>query len=458
MPSSRKHRRHRDRESEKFLKKLRKLKRKYKRRTRRSRSRTTSSSRSSSDSSSSDGKASRDRSPNNTPRRSRSFTPQKSRSGSPQGNRRRLDISSSPERDKSKIRGARSRSPITKAHAGERSPRGTSRHKNGSAASRSRSRERSPREERRHKDGRRGTRSNSGERSPRGASRLERCVLKDGDRSPRGTTPHDSENASPKDKAENANDFIELLGSDDFDEAADGPPMHATIAEKWQKILKLGLPKDSKEKLLKKFPIPQNCQTLKAPVLNPEVKSILGVGRKKDYYQALSQNRLGAAIGILGKALSYILSKEKSDDMATVFENISDAAKLLTDMHHRISMTRRFFILPALDFTGKSIAEESPIDTKLFGETFSEKLKSAKDVQRSAKEIARPNTFKGKKKNSGSTRPDSNSAKTSAKQNPSPSLNGRRPPRNNNQTNSRQEGAQKNQDTRNYSRRRHYSK
>ena len=108
-------------------------------------------------------------------------------------------------------------------------------------------------------------------------------------------------------------DFIELLGDDALEEVSDGLPINENIAEKWAKLLKLGLPKDIKQKLMKKYPTPKNCPTLKAPALNAEIKSLLGTGRKKDFYQTVSQNQLGTAIGVLGKALSLILDKQKGN-------------------------------------------------------------------------------------------------------------------------------------------------
>lgn len=169
------------------------------------------------------------------------------------------------------------------------------------------------------------------------------------------------------------------------------------MAEKWAKILKLGLPKDIREKIVKKHPVPKNCATLNAPMLNAEVKSLLTVGRKKDAYQAAWQHQIGVATGMLGKALTDIAALEKSPEIANIFEIVSDASRLLADMHHTISMTRRLFALPSLGLNAKNIAEEAPIDSLLFGENFAEKLKLANEVEKSAKTIAKSKDYSSNK-------------------------------------------------------------
>ena len=87
---------------------------------------------------------------------------------------------------------------------------------------------------------------------------------------------------------ETNDEYIDLLGDDNLDDILDGEPIDEKISEKWAKILKLGLQKETKQSLLKKYPVPKNCPTLKAPTLNEEIKSLLGVGRKKDAYQAVA--------------------------------------------------------------------------------------------------------------------------------------------------------------------------
>ena len=59
-----------------------------------------------------------------------------------------------------------------------------------------------------------------------------------------------------------------------------GIPIDKKIADKRAKILKLGLTKEDKKNLLKKYLVAENCQSIKVPVLNAEIDSLLGAGRK----------------------------------------------------------------------------------------------------------------------------------------------------------------------------------
>lgn len=386
----------RDREIRKLHKKLRSLKKKLKRSRSKSRSRSGRRGRNSSSSSHSSSDSSR------SPRRSYSSESpaRKHRSREPR-RRHRGDSSGSNSRSRSPLQKHNfSRSRSQSSNKRVRRSRSTSNVKHDK-----RDKERSPRGAPRLQE--KNPNLENGERSPRGASRTDdkskdRSAADDGRKDQissdnKATETNNTAEASAEEKDE---DYIILLGDDELGEIIDGKPIDGKIAEKWIKILRLGLPKEVKANLIKKYPVPENCQTLKSPLLNAEIKSLLGIGRKKDAYQTVVQNQLGIGIGILGKVLTDMMAMEKSDKICRLFEEISDASRLFTDIHHGISSTRRFFIMPALDLVGKNIAQESPIDTYLFGEKFSEKLKAAKDVAKSAQEIAKTNSFKEQKKDS----------------------------------------------------------
>ncbi|XP_011883838.1 PREDICTED: uncharacterized protein LOC105570987 [Vollenhovia emeryi] len=64
---------------------------------------------------------------------------------------------------------------------------------------------------------------------------------------------------------------VDLLGDDNTDKTM-GAPVHNLIDEKWSPIFSNGLSKESREALLKKYPVPQNLHTAKAPTLNTEIR------------------------------------------------------------------------------------------------------------------------------------------------------------------------------------------
>ncbi|CAB0033749.1 unnamed protein product [Trichogramma brassicae] len=323
MPSSKKKRR--VKEYDRLLKELHRLGKKVKKHARR---RSSSSSSSSSQGSSSDRRRGRDQ----AGARSRSRSPvNRSRTGKREHSASRSvsrssDSSSNASRASSHNGRRRAAESDENMALKERGPRGTSISPEKARKRRGESnlKDTPPKKSKKTTDKERSPRDAStsggiykakhGEHNLKNASPKESKENTDDERGLRGASRHRKDNAvdTAKNSDENKstdkertmevdenNEFIELLGDDALEESADGPPIHDKLAEKWSKILKLGLPKDVKQALLKKHEIPSNCLTLKAPILNEEVKPVLTIGQRKDLYQATAQNQLGIAISIL---------------------------------------------------------------------------------------------------------------------------------------------------------------
>lgn len=166
--------------------------------------------------------------------------------------------------------------------------------------------------------------------------------------------------------------ILELLGEDPTKDDAVGPDILPEIAERWNKIFKVGLEKDARKELTKKYPASGNCTYMKAPLMNPEIKSTLNASAtKSDYFQSLFQNQLGAAISAIGSALTELVNlKNKTTDKETspsLISTIGNAGRIMVDLHHGISMARRYNIVPGLNPLVKMVAEECPVDSLLFG-------------------------------------------------------------------------------------------
>ncbi|XP_053593155.1 uncharacterized protein LOC128667422 [Microplitis demolitor] len=177
-----------------------------------------------------------------------------------------------------------------------------------------------------------------------------------------------------------------------------GPDIHGAVAERWLSILKDGLTKEARLELLKKYPHVKNCETMKAPVLNPEVKLALNsTAIKKDTFQVLAQLKISASLSAIGALLTSVLqcreNKQPTDiDHTKLISGLNDAGKILTDLLHSISTSRRQVILMNVNPTAKRIADDSKIDTLLFGSNFSEALKSVETIEKSTKVISRSTT------------------------------------------------------------------
>lgn len=115
--------------------------------------------------------------------------------------------------------------------------------------------------------------------------------------------------------------------------------------------------------------------------------------------------------------------------MTEAISILSDTGKILTDLHHGISNTRRYFITSGRDQKLKTVADSAPIDRYLFGEKFPEKLKEAEKV---GKELTKP-TEKFTKKKPSYTQSDGRLQKTRTDH-----LNWKGPPRRNNSSSGRE--------------------
>lgn len=144
------------------------------------------------------------------------------------------------------------------------------------------------------------------------------------------------------------------------------------------------------QSLIQKYPPSGNCLLTRAPNLNPEIKSAMGSASiKKDYYQTVHQNQLAAAINALGIALTEALNRANEEPNSQFIELLSDSGRILADLQHSLSITRRGYILPALNPLVKNIADGSSVDSLLFREDFPERLKAAEAVERSSKTVAK---------------------------------------------------------------------
>ena len=184
---------------------------------------------------------------------------------------------------------------------------------------------------------------------------------------------------------------LAFLGGNPLQVDSLAPPLHPTIADIWGKIIKSGLPKETKEELVKKNPPAENCTILRAPIINPEVKSAMSsTSMKKDSYQAIVQTQLSASLSAVGTCLTDLLKEQdphfEANRKSRFITLLSEAGKCLSDLHHEKSLTRRHFIVPGLNPVIKSIANGG---TLLFGEEFPEKLKTAKAVEKYGKDLAR---------------------------------------------------------------------
>ncbi|XP_059058086.1 bromodomain-containing protein 4-like [Achroia grisella] len=182
-------------------------------------------------------------------------------------------------------------------------------------------------------------------------------------------------------------DILQLLGSDPTQDKTFGENLHKDLAMRWKHILTNGIPKEEKANLLKEYLPAENCIPMKAPVLNPELKSALSdTSLKKDSYSEQKQNQMSSCISAIGKALNLALTQVENTPQE-IIKTLSDAGRLLCDTHYRESLSRRFTIVNSISKQKREIIKNTKIDEYLFGSNLSEHLKTSKVISTSASEL-----------------------------------------------------------------------
>ncbi|KAL4721587.1 hypothetical protein ACJJTC_018548 [Scirpophaga incertulas] len=161
-----------------------------------------------------------------------------------------------------------------------------------------------------------------------------------------------------------------------------------------QNMIKMEIKRDILSNLLNKYPTPPNFQIAIAPKLNSEIFSavsdtVIKRNKKFEYRQQLT----GKVLSCLGAMLTDIIKGNLNS--IKLIEGINDAAKMLCNMNHYDSLTRRHFILTSVQSCVKQTIADVPIDSCLFSENFSERLKIVKAaIERSGCSIKQPQPFK----------------------------------------------------------------
>lgn len=184
-------------------------------------------------------------------------------------------------------------------------------------------------------------------------------------------------------------DILSALGEVAEDAPKFGEKIHDNLSRIWLPILRKGIEKEAKEKLMKQYQIPENCTLLKAPKLNPEVAATLSdTTRNKDKRVESAQQQLGLGITALNKGLSLLL--ENGTERVKAIKFLSDSSRLLCDLHHVETEVRKKFVTPGLDKAFLNLIQDADRDETLFGQKLSEKIKASKVIEKQGFQIKKP--------------------------------------------------------------------
>lgn len=176
--------------------------------------------------------------------------------------------------------------------------------------------------------------------------------------------------------------------------------LHSILQKRWSSIISQGLEKEERMDLLSKHLVPVNLQMLNAPEVNPEILSALPeTAVKKDKYHVTRQVQLGKGISALGAALNVLLQQTSREPALVneVLKPLSEGAKILTDLHYRLSLSRKAMITPFVNKSLRELCTKAPIGALLFGPNLGEKIKTAKALVQSGRNLKQSESIIRKK-------------------------------------------------------------
>lgn len=182
--------------------------------------------------------------------------------------------------------------------------------------------------------------------------------------------------------------ILEVMGGRFLEERNLAQAIPKELIVRWKEILNTGLPSEAKVALVKKYPPPRNGIIIDPPKINPEVRASLQEAMvKRDERILERQTKIAACLAAVGKTFLTVLDKYKEQDNLEIFEQLSDIGKLLADLQHEESAIRKSLILSNLNPSFKDVLNEATPDEFLFGNQLEEKMKAAKALETSQKEL-----------------------------------------------------------------------
>lgn len=152
-------------------------------------------------------------------------------------------------------------------------------------------------------------------------------------------------------------------------------------------MLASGLDEEACKQLGNKYPTPENCKLIKPPSINQEVRMALSESvLRRDARLASLQQQVAASLSAIGLALTHML-KETGGGNKTHIELLSDAGRLLANVHYSESVSRRELIALNLNKDLKEVLTSTPIAESLFGNDLDSRVKSAKDLEKAALQL-----------------------------------------------------------------------
>lgn len=181
--------------------------------------------------------------------------------------------------------------------------------------------------------------------------------------------------------------FSSLLGDDCVVTVNSGPPLHTDISARWNALLRTGLEDGKRKDLINKYPAPENCENVIPPKLNSQVKLAISESvERRDSRLSNLQRQVGASLTAIGKVLTSLYEKGEGGDKVNI-EALSDAGRLLSDLHFQETRSRRELVLLNINRDLRETLSDVPADEMLFSKDLDEHIKSAKCLAQTGQQL-----------------------------------------------------------------------
>lgn len=149
-----------------------------------------------------------------------------------------------------------------------------------------------------------------------------------------------------------------------------------------------GLSEEEKKSLMESIPRTGSV-SFEAPVLNEEVMMTLAEQAvKRDKFFAVNQNIAGSALSMVASVLQAILhDDEAAIDKNEILSNLFKATKLLAELMHAFSDSRKAFITPGFEKTMRARLEKTIPDQFLFGSNVQQLVADTQSLVKVSKQI-----------------------------------------------------------------------
>lgn len=202
--------------------------------------------------------------------------------------------------------------------------------------------------------------------------------------------PTDAPQEIPEHEINLQQEIVNVIGARLETDKKTAEAVHKDVAFRWSEIIKKGLPSEEVKSLLEKYPTPINCDFISVPKLNAEsTAAVQESAVKRDKRIVEKQERVTACLGAVGKAISILL-KADIPEKIELLEKLSDRGRLLASIHRDESLARKSIIMANLNISMKTTLSNTTVDEWLFGGDLEEKIKIAKNLEKTTKVLKPP--------------------------------------------------------------------